>query len=89
MRLLFIPSLSAHLDAGELYVWGYGKAVGFKYKDIVIPTRKLSHYTNIVELAAGATHSLALTGMIPTLSSCQLMGLYDGKQEAFLLWNNL
>lgn len=49
-------------DAGELFVWGYGTAIGFRHKDIITPTNKLSHYTNIVQLAAGATHSLGLTG---------------------------
>lgn len=51
------------LESGELYVWGYGKAIGYRYKDIVSPVKKLSHYTNIVQLAGGATHSLALTGL--------------------------
>lgn len=50
------------LESGELYVWGYGKAIGYRYKDIVSPIKKLSHYTNIIQLAGGAAHSLALTG---------------------------
>lgn len=57
-------------------MWGYGKAVGYKYKDIVVPTKKLSHYTNIIQLAAGATHSLALTGTHASTHSITLTTLY-------------
>lgn len=51
-----------YTECGELYVWGYGRAIGYKHKDIVRPTKKLSHYTNVTQLVGGAAHSLALTG---------------------------
>ena len=60
-------SLCLVVESGELYVWGYGKAIGYKHKDIVRPTKKLSHYTNIIQLAAGSTHSLALTGTLTVI----------------------
>ncbi|XP_067936621.1 E3 ubiquitin-protein ligase HERC2-like isoform X2 [Watersipora subatra] len=73
-------------EAGELYCWGHGKAIGYKYKDIPRPTKKLSHFTNIVQLVGGSVHSLALTenGNVYSWGSGLDGQLGHGEGELFL-----
>lgn len=51
------------LDSGDVYAWGYGKACGSKTEDVLVPTKQKTHKQNVIAVAGGNTHSIALTGM--------------------------
>ncbi|KAI8478252.1 hypothetical protein Bbelb_440170 [Branchiostoma belcheri] len=48
--------------AGEVYVWGSGKPCGTRRGDILSPTKLKTRHANVIMVAAGCSHSLALTG---------------------------
>ena len=67
------------IDSGEVYAWGYGKACGNASDDVLVPTRQHTFKNNIVAVAGGNSHSMALSGTGPEviklffmLSSAQL-----------------
>ncbi|GFS15496.1 RCC1 and BTB domain-containing protein 2 [Elysia marginata] len=47
-------------DSGDVYVWGFCKGCGHRKNDVLSPELKLQG-RQVVQLAGGATHSLALT----------------------------
>ncbi|CAH1254302.1 HERC6 [Branchiostoma lanceolatum] len=59
--LLFMPVL---VGSGDLYVWGNGKPCGTRRGDILAPTKLKTRHANIVMVAGGSSHSLALTDAI-------------------------
>ena len=61
----FVDTIFA-ADIGEVYAWGYGKAIGRKHKDILSPELVHIRTHSVVQVAGGATHSLVLTGEFNT-----------------------
>lgn len=60
----YIKELDSYIsDTGEVYVWGYGRACGNKTDDVLEPIKMSTHRNNVVAVAGGSTHSMALTGI--------------------------
>ncbi|KAK3759847.1 hypothetical protein RRG08_028849 [Elysia crispata] len=57
-------------DSGDVYVWGYCKGCGHRKNDALNPELKLQG-RQVVQVAGGATHSLALTVSV-TFMTCKL-----------------
>jgi len=51
--------------SGEAYVWGYGKACGSKEEDVLAPRKCQTYRNNVVAVAGGGLHSMALSGDKP------------------------
>ncbi|XP_033121866.1 ultraviolet-B receptor UVR8-like [Anneissia japonica] len=51
----------AATGSGELYVWGNGRACGMRRQDVHLPMRKLTCHDNVIMVAGGSGHSMALT----------------------------
>ncbi|KAL8565231.1 hypothetical protein ACOMHN_001129 [Nucella lapillus] len=49
-------------ESGQVYVWGYGKACGKRRHDVTSPEAISFKGRQVVQVAGGCTHSLALTG---------------------------
>ncbi|KAK3097505.1 hypothetical protein FSP39_010255 [Pinctada imbricata] len=58
-------------DNGEVYVWGYGKAIGNKKSDVLSPELIQINTHSIRQVAGGSSHSVFLTesGTVLTLGS--------------------
>ena len=50
------------IESGEIYAWGYGRACGNKTDDVLEPIKLSTHRNNVIAVAGGSTHSMALTG---------------------------
>ncbi|GFO04201.1 X-linked retinitis pigmentosa GTPase regulator [Plakobranchus ocellatus] len=52
--------VATRVQSGDVYVWGFCKGCGHRRNDVLSPELKLQG-RQIVQVAGGATHSLALT----------------------------
>lgn len=48
-------------ECGKLLVWGYGRAIGYEDGDVLTPTERVHHNTNILMMAGGRSHCMVLT----------------------------
>ena len=55
-------------DCGDVYTWGFCKGCGHRRNDVLSPELKLQG-RQVVQVAGGATHSLALTSKLCALES--------------------